>query len=149
MADPLLKYHPFPSPERYSKEQQVINFKQKGHLNIQKRRRTIAALIINQAGGFPRGIHMQGICFCTIYFSVWGLRRAAAAQRGSSGAGRWGWRDGGREECQTDWNQHRPKPAGEPKPCNFELGKGKDVPCPAWVLQTIYSKGRDVSHSSV
>lgn len=36
MADLLLKYHPFSSPERYSKEQQVINFKQKGHLNIQK-----------------------------------------------------------------------------------------------------------------
>lgn len=36
MADPLLKYHPFPSPERHSKEQRVINFKQKGHLNIQK-----------------------------------------------------------------------------------------------------------------
>lgn len=29
---------------------------------------------------------MQGICFCTIYFSLWGLRRAAAAPRGSSRA---------------------------------------------------------------
>jgi len=36
MADLLLKYHPFPSPERYPKEQQVINLKQKDHLNIQK-----------------------------------------------------------------------------------------------------------------
>lgn len=28
---------------------------------------------------------MQRICFCTIYFSLWGLRRAAAAQSGSNG----------------------------------------------------------------
>lgn len=85
VADPLLKYHPFPSPERYSKEQQVINFKQKGHLNIQKEENNRS---INYEAGrqFPRGIHRQGICFCTIYFSQGGLRRAAAAQRGSSRA---------------------------------------------------------------
>lgn len=35
VAEPPLEYHPFPSPERYSKEQRGTNFKQKGHLNIQ------------------------------------------------------------------------------------------------------------------
>lgn len=155
MADPLLKYHPFPSPERYSKEQQVINFKQKGHLNIQKEENNSS---INYKPGrrVSKGISYAGNLFLhNLFLSLGAQKSGSSSERleqsviAGGGSGRWGWRDGGGEKRQTNWNQHGPKPAGEPKPHNFEHGKEKYALGPAWLLQTINSKGRDVSHSSV
>lgn len=140
VAEPLLEYHPFPSPGRYSKEQQGINFKQKGHLNIQTEENNGSINYIPGRRG-SGGSSGAGKFFLHDLFPSLGAWRAEpwpGMEREHGGMGK----------CPTNWDPDRTKAAGEEEPWDLEAGKEDQEPGLAWMGQGINSKGRDVSHSS-
>lgn len=142
VAEPPLEYHPFPSPGRYSKEQRGINFKQKGHLNIQTEENNGSINYIPGRRG-SRGNSGAGKFFLHDLFPSPGARRAEpwlGMERECE--------DGGMGKCPTNWDPDRTKAAGEEKLWGLEVGKEDLEIRLAWMGQGINSKGGDVSHSS-
>lgn len=75
VAEPPLEYHPFPSPERYSKEQRGTNFKQKGHLNIQTKENNGSINYTPRRRGSRGNLEAGKLFLCDLFPSP-GARRA-------------------------------------------------------------------------
>lgn len=120
VAGPLLEYHPFPSLERYPEEQRGINFKQKGHLNIQTEQNNGSINYIPGRRGSGGNSEAGKLFLHDLFPSPWpGMER----ERG----------DGGMGKCPTNWDPDRPKAAGGENPRGLGIGKEDQEPGPAWL----------------